>query len=209
MASVPVLNTIMVEMRGSAAGEQVENTLYFNKGGTWSPTEVVALGQSMNTWWHDKMQANLNTGYGLMEIQLTDLSSATGIAVTETAGLPDFGLEGGGMAANSIAPCISFHTAMRGRSFRGRNYICGITAGNVIGSNIDGDWMLQMIDAYNELQVVASTNLCEWVVVSRYSGMAGTPRRPVPRATGLSTPIISVSFTDNVVDSQRKRLPNH
>lgn len=209
MAYVPVLNTIEAELRYAQGGENTENTLYFSKGGPWSPTELVDAGATLVDWWVANMKPLINTSCGLREVQITDLTSASSGAVTYTTGLPQFGAVGGGMAPNNVAPCISFHTASRGRSFRGRNYIAGISGGDVVGNNIDGDWADAVTAAYALLLVAAGDMLAEWVVVSRFSGMAGTPRRPVPRAAGVITPILNASFTDTVVDSQRGRLPNH
>jgi len=69
-------------------------------------------------------------------------------------------------------------------------------------------FMADMIAAYSQLLVggAALPVGWEWVVVSRYSG-TDVNDDPVPRVTGIATLVSNVLFTNNTVDSQRRRLP--
>lgn len=64
-----------------------------------------------------------------------------------------------------------------------------------------------MITVYNNLTNIASAHAAAWSVLSRYSGTLPNGK-PAPRANGIATQVLLVSFADNKVDSQRRRLPN-
>ena len=209
MALPDVPGTVQVELIQGLDGETIENIIYFNKAGAWTVPDMEALAGDVVNFWNILLGPNLSASISLVEVFLTDLTTPTGAAVSYTTGLPVAGGVADEPMSNNVAPCISFRTALRGRSFRGRNYIGGIPIGLVSNSRMTGPWMTAVVAAYMGLLTVASGNACEWVVVSRFSGVDPLTGNPIPRAVGISTPILSASFTDNVVDSQRKRLPNH
>ena len=198
-----------MELLFGLGGETIENLLYFNQVGAWTPAAITALGLALIDWWGVNMAPNLSTAIALIEVFGTDLTSPTGSAVSISTGLPLTGESVSEPMSNNVAPCISLRTASRGRSFRGRNYIGGIPENLVSGNIITGSWLTAVAAAYLGIKEVATENGCDWVVVSRFSGVDPVTKDPIPRAEGISTPILSVLFVDNVVDSQRKRLPNH
>jgi hypothetical protein len=201
----------MVELRYLYDNEPCENTLYFHKVGAWTVEELDSLGTAINAWWFTNIQPLISVHASLTEIFITDLTTPTSAAVGNSFGLPAPGDVAGEAMSNNVAPCISFRTANRGRSFRGRNYLLGISVDSVSGNEIIGGFITAMIAAYNALFALATSEGVEWVVVSRYSGveLVDGKKKPIPREEGISTPIVSVLFTDNTVDSQRGRLPNH
>lgn len=211
MAAVLVAGTCEVELVFGLDGETIENTLYFNKTGAWTPAEFTALGSALHDWWQLGMSTHLSSTCALIAIKLTDLTSLTGAAITYSTGLPSAGTVSAEPVPNNVAPCITLHTANRGRSYRGRNYIGGIPNDQVSTNRFLATIADPITAAYMQLIDVASAQACTWVVVSRYSGITvvGGRRVPTPRSEGISTPVLSASFTDNVVDSQRRRLPNH
>jgi len=211
MAYVPVENTVEVEMRYLLDDEPAENTLYFHKPAGWIASTMITLGASLKDWWETFMQPAQSVHAQLREIYITDLTSPTATAISYTTGLPLPGALAGEAMPNNIAPCISFRTAQRGRSYRGRNYLLGLNIDQVSGNNIVGAYQTAILAAYSELITLAGDATATWCVVSRYSGVVVVDgkRKPVPRETGISTPINSVLFVDTTVDSQRGRLPNH
>jgi hypothetical protein len=56
------------------------------------------------------------------------------------------------------------------------------------------------VAAYNGLLALASNIQVVWCIVSRFSGGQ-------PRTAGEVYPVIAALVTDNVADSQRRRLP--
>jgi len=209
MASVPVANTILAELIMGLGGELIENTLYFEMPTAPTVPDLEALGVILRDWWGANVAPELSNAVSLIRIELTDLTGPTGPAVSFTAGLPDPGLNVGEPAASNVAPAISFRTGSRGRSFRGRNFISGIPEAGISGNIVAGVVLDNLTDAYNQLAVDTLAGGFTWVVVSRFSGVDPVTHDPIPRVAGVTTPILSAEFTDNVVDSQRRRLPNH
>jgi hypothetical protein len=78
-------------------------------------------------------------------------------------------------------------------------------------NTIDPDWQGSVASAYAML-VAPSTALpggWTWVVVSRFSGTDPITGRPVPRVAGIFHEVFSAYFVDQIVDSQKTRLPKH
>jgi len=211
MAYVPVENTAMVEMRYTLAGEPTENTLYFQAATPYDVSSLTALGLAIRDWWVTDIFALQSIACALREVFVTDLTTDSSPAVSVTAGLPSNGSVGGEVMPNNVAPCISFKTANRGRSFRGRNYLMGFGVDQIGQNEVAAGVADDYTTAYNNLIAVAGALDLVWVVVSRFSGftIVDGKKVPTPRVAGIATPIVNAVFTDLTVDSQRNRLPNH
>jgi hypothetical protein len=188
-------------------GQKIENTLYFNKIGGFTLADAVSLGGDLLTWWASLYSVPLSTNISLREIYITDLSSATGFTTTQPAPVPaptgDINTES---MPNAVALAVSFRTALRGRSFRGRNYVSGITIDGVIINTVTSTVLASIVAAYEGLFTIASAAGLTWVVVSRFSGVDSLGK-PIPRTSGIATEIQAVLIVDATVDSQRRRAP--
>ena len=201
MASVPVPNVAEVEVRASLAGVPVENTLYFLLDGVMSGAALDDLAVAIGDWWVSEMLPQLAAGYVMREVFARDLSSGSAFAATYPGVSGAAGSFTGDALPGNVAWVVKFLTALTGRSYRGRNFIAGISeavvSGNILGvtnaNNIKG--------AYQMLLGGGGALPADWTwgVVSRFTGGA-------PRVTGAFTPVSAVSYTDLKVDSQRKRL---
>lgn len=206
MPFVPVANVAEVELRMRLAGQSIENTLYFQFASGPSPAELSALGGDILDWWVASYGGLVTSNVQLIEVNCTDLTSATGPQVA-TPATDTFGTGGTSTLSNNVALCVSFRTANRGRSFRGRNYISGISTTQLVDSNtFEVSYAEAVHDAYNGLNSALSVS-ADWVVVSRFSGKSGTPPRPTPRVAGIATLVTAVVIVDRTVDSMRRRLP--
>lgn len=207
MPFVPVPNTFLAEVRMLCAGQQIENTLYFSPQVAADDPSMANLGALLLTWWNTFYAVAIPTAVELREIHITDLSSATGGVHTQPAPAP-------GPTGDRISPVlpnqdtlsISFRTAVRGRSFRGRNYLAALGEGDVTESIVNAAVQTDALAAYNALLAAPIVADFQWVVVSRYSGVDAAGK-PIPRAVGIATPVVSVVIVDAVVDSQNRRLP--
>lgn len=207
MAFIPVPNTAQIRLEGRQDNQQTINDLYFFQDGGFTELELANLTGNVFSWWNTSVLAVLNEDFNSLRASARDLTSATGLAF-ETATGAGPGSVVGEFAPNNVAAVVSFRTGLAGRSFRGRNYIPGISNNAVGGNTIDGTWRDAIIAAYS-LLLPGGTVLPAgfiWVVVSRYSGVDGDGK-PIPRLAGIVTTITAVVFTDNIVDSQRRRLP--
>lgn len=202
MAFVGKANCVQANLRFTQDDQLLENTLYFEyKGGTLDVPAMTVLGDDLITWWTDSVRLYLVAALTFREVYLTDLSSQTAPTVTATTGLPANGALSQAALPNNSAACISFRSAGRGRSSRGRNYIPGISEDSVIGNSITSATQNNLVTSYEELQDAATyTDDWTWIVYSRFEN--GNPR-----AEALIAPVDAVLFTDNTIDSQRRRLP--
>lgn len=201
MAFVPVNDTVSAEIRMTLDGQKIENTLYFHKVGGWEVPDTTDLGGDLLIWWNTYYRVPLSNRVALREIYLTDLSSEDSFTVTQPAPAPaPVGPHDLEPAPNNVCLCVSFRTARRGRSYRGRNYISGFPRDFISSNDLDTAKVEQVITAYEALFPVMSAWGGEWVVVSRFHDNA-------PRVMGVHQPILAVVVTDPTVDSQRRRLP--
>lgn len=207
MAFIPVPNTVLVELRMLADSQQVENTLWFEFDAPPTLGEMEDLADALLEWWNTYPAELMWSGVSLREIVVTDMTTNTGPQFT----LPAPGSTNGQLSVTplptGVSLTISFRTVQRGRSFRGRNYIVGLVEDQMLGANeVLEATATSWAAAYTALLVVAADVSCRWVVVSRFSGV-DSDGKPVPRVTGVTTEILSVVIVDNIVDSQRRRLP--
>lgn len=115
------------------------------------------------------------------------------------------GTDVGGVADNpapsNVAFCVTKLTAGRGRGARGRWYLPGIPKEKFIGqSELDTTYVNSLVAGSNDVLSAMATANFFGAVVSRQLNK-------VDRVAGLVRPITAFRAYDNVVDSQRRRLP--
>lgn len=201
MPFVPTPNVIEAEMRMRLDTQKIENTLYFYKVTGWTAADVPVVFNALLLWWTTTYSDPLSNTLTLNEIKITDLSSDVGFAFEIPAPTPKpAGGSAEPSAPNNVALCVSFRTAGRGRSSRGRNYVPGIPKTAIAANTVNTDTTTAIAAAYNDLLTVADGFGGDWCVVSRFSGGS-------PRAAGLVSIITAATIVDSTVDSQRRRLP--
>jgi hypothetical protein len=202
MVYVPAGNVAQANLRYTWDGQQVENTLYFELGGSfWDTNLLEILGADLASWWQNNMAASLSSTLTLREVYCVDLSSQTGPTGTFVPNPLPSGADITASAPNNVSFAVSFRTAGRGRSSRGRNYVPGLTEQHIEDNEVIPTMVTFLTDAYSELLSQSTfTSTISWVVVSRYANKQ-------PRTQALVQPVTAVLATDSVVDSQRKRLP--
>lgn len=205
MAAVPVLDTAEIEVRMLLADQKIENTLWFRHDGSISSADLDGLTSGVLGWWNSDYKPLVSGLVSLREIYGTDQTTPTGAASTQDGG-GAVGALGGTTLSNSLAMTISFRTPQRGRAFRGRNYIPGLTTAQMVNANeIEPSTATSFISAYNSLLGAdALVTGWTWVVVSRFSGKDSLGH-PVPRVAGIPTEVTRVVVTDLIIDNQRRR----
>jgi len=201
MPFVPAPDVCLAELVMQLDGQVVENTLYFEASAGLDVGLMATLGAALVTWWTDFIAPGVSDDLLLTGVNLTDLSTATspGVFVPVVPAVPGEGTSPA--EPNNVALCVSFRTAFRGRSARGRNYVVGLQQSQVTNSHVNAGVGDFFITAYQQLQGAGDFVAgLEWGVLSRFSGGD-------PRTSGLFRPIIAVTVVDNTLDSQRRRLP--
>lgn len=208
MPFVPVANTALFEFRYLLDLQHIENTLYFESAGAITPGDLTALINAMETFWIAEFKPLIPVNVELVEMVATDLTTSTSSQVTQ----PPVSTQVGGVndpsLPNNVTISVSFRTALRGRSFRGRNYWPALWETGVVKNTLQDTIVTAIQDAYTALISDAGVSGAgfTWVVVSRFSGIDGNGD-PIPRVAGITTPVISCTIVDPTIDSARRRLP--
>ena len=200
MPFIPVPNTVQINVVYAMDGQEVENTLYYEKTTGVSATDLAALVEEVNAFLVDQLVPFLGNTIELIRLVGVLLDAADSLLYVSTTGLPFAGTASGPAAPNNVALCMSLRTGIRGRSFRGRNYIPGIPRDLITENTVGAGSVTAYEDAYNGLIGLGGDDGWQQVIVSRFSGGA-------PRTTGVTTPVTAAFVVDPTVDSQRRRLP--
>lgn len=187
--------------------QEVENTLWFERNSPWDVSSLTALNNYILAWWGDHYAPQASELVVVREIVCTGMNASTDPQVS----LPPATLLAGEVTApalpNNTTLTVSFRTAQRGRSFRGRNYFVGLCHNQVDNNTVNPTSVAAIADGYSELLNVGDVvSSARWIVASRFSGIDGDGH-PIPRVSGVTTDIVAVSIVDPVIDSQRRRLP--
>lgn len=130
-------------------------------------------------------------------IHLRDLDSVSG-AVFDNP-LTNVGSETHDPVQNQVCMTVTFLTGVAGRSYRGRNYIAGLTVEELADSKTWAASQQVFIDGlYETFDAALPSVQSEHVVLSRFSGGA-------PRLSGVATPVIGYRANAQVY-TQRRRL---
>lgn len=136
-------------------------------------------------------------------------SSAPEGQFTETS-VNSGGVSEGTGAPGSVTIAVKKATLNRGRSYRGRMYVPGIPLSALSSGNADTvtstfiSNLLSALGLFYADALTADSTLMP-VVVSRFSGVDPITHKPVPRTSGIKTPVAAL-VVNNQVDSQRRRL---
>lgn len=199
MTYIPVENVARISLVYSYTGQVCANTLHALRSAGWDISTLSGLAIQMEGWFNDYLKLHMSSELSLTQINCIDLTSdsAPSYYHTPTSPIPG-GVTEASVAAN-VACVISWRTAQRGRSFRGRMYVPAMRYAYL-------DDAVTMTASAVSWLAVAAANLqgfldevaAEHVVVSRYHDKA-------PRAAGVAT-LVESYVVDNKVDSMRRRL---
>jgi len=202
MPFVPCPNIAKVTLTGDLSGELAINDLHFER--TAPPItglDIADLATAIGEWWRDHMVPLLDDRYFFSQVKVVDLTSEASYQTVigyETSG----GVSGGG-APNNVAFCISFKSGLAGRAGNGRNFLPGIPLQYLSGNLINPEPLGLLLAVYYPLLVTGTGVLpagWKWVTLSRRVAGAARP-------AGVGFGVSAVVATDNIVDSQRRRLP--
>lgn len=197
---VPGTNVAMIEVMGTNDGFPWENTLYFQKNAAIPTANLLLLADTIAQKWASDAPALLPNTVTITQVYATDLTNQTAPTQTGTDALPTSGALTAEALPRSDSLAISFRTAGRGKSSRGRNYWPAFTIDQVVKSEVTTTVRDALLAFYNTM-VGNNAVLVDWTwgVFSRRSNNAW-------RTTGLFQPITQVVIVDRKIDSQRGRL---
>lgn len=180
-------------------GGQMENVLNFQFTSGPDADQLSQLGADLRNWFHSTLRPQMSSDVSLQQIVLTDLTTDSGAQIVDSTDLPQAGSAAFNVMPSNVTVAISFRTALRGRSNRGRAYWIGMVDENVVGDSINSGFQAALIAAWGELLGTPFiTNGETLVIVSRCHARAW-------RTTAQVTPVQSI-LVDPTIDSQRRRL---
>lgn len=189
----------MIELFMSLDSIPMENTLYFQYEEDPTLSVMEALAADMADWWTTNIAPNLSEDLTLTTVKATDLTTQTSPTFTF---VPDAAIPGGRAQeamSNQVCAVISFRSAARGRSSRGRNYVPGLGVADVTNNLYDQNLLNAIVDGYQLLADTVFDDARAWVVVSRQ-------QNNVPLETAQMLPIATALAVNNRVKTQRRRL---
>jgi len=173
------------------------NTLYFRDNvGPATPTRAAFLAGLLENWAIAEVLPRICVNVTLARIEVRDLSTQFGAYHSENVG--QIGENAGARAPSNVTMSLSFRTGQVGRSFRGRNYLIGLSEDDFTNNVFDSAEALAWRIAYDTMRTDTAAEDFVHVVVSRYENGA-------PRMGGITTDVTSYIFADLNVDTQRRR----
>lgn len=200
MVFVPVPNVFRGDWRFRCDGQEMQFSQYWADS-LGTPGAVSLIDTIMSEHW-DRLRLVFSPDVALVERVITDLSTQSSPSFSFPVTPPQGGANVGAGEAlpNNVSLCVSARTSLRGRSFRGRNYLPPLPEQLVDGNTVLTTAVTAILDSYNLMRADSASQALDMVVVSRVSN-------GVPRAQGLTTDITTFIVSDPTVDSQRRRLP--
>lgn len=206
MPFIPVPNTAQVNILMTLHGQRCQNTLYFERPGGWTADTLTELIENVVEPMVEIADLYLSNELKYVRVDAFDLTTASGAFASSTNLATNEGEANNAGLPGNVAAVVSFRTAQRGKSFRGRNYVPGLTETGVQGNTLGEFQRNSLTQAYETMLEGLNIGNVEttWVVVSRFTGGA-KPNPSEPRAQGVTTPVTQV-VVDTRVASMRRRL---
>jgi hypothetical protein len=198
----PVPNGASAVIHATLDGETCDTTLGFslNAAGPVAPAALAALATGLVNYWTSNQLAILPVEYVFNRIDLRAEDVEFGPQSETTGFAGATGSLVGNIMPNNVTLAIAFRTGLAGRTNRGRNYWPSFLESEVNGQRVSAAKIGAILGAYSGMlgpdSIAAGWT---WSVLSRKELVPGGPGR----AVGVTT----VSVRDNVIDSQRRRLP--
>jgi len=197
---VPAPNCAKVEMFFLLDGQEVVWVLNVLGPAPWTAGHRVANNTLFHGWWTNSVKATVGAGLALTRIVTTNLDTQNAPQSTEVVSPPEAGLiTSGSTLPGGSALVVTHRTALRGRNYRGRTYVSGLTTGLTPTANsVSLTAITNLTNAFFALIGLLTTVNDAWVVLSKFFAKN-------PRSAAVATPITAVS-ADQYLDSQRRRL---
>lgn len=201
----PVPNCLQVDMiyiQGDAS-TTVENVYHVASTATKDQAFLSSLEAVFESWENTTAKLQRATSVVLQKIIVRDLSDPNGNTLTKAVNIT--GTHAGTHLPNHNTFAVKMDTGKRGRSFRGRVYHIGVNLADISAFSdnaLDATRAAAIVAAYQGLITNVATFGAGLVVVQRKRANEWI-NPPVTH------PILTATYTDLNIDSQRRRLPGH
>lgn len=190
---------VRVAMEYEQFGKVIVNVYHVTCSDPIITAKLFDICDVFRDWWINNQRNGLSTDIALHAVTAFNLDVPNGAKVTRVVSPASPGAAVGASTSNNVALVVSLATAMTGRSFRGRSYMCGLREDDVTGNNVSVAFTAGTVANYADLRASLVIANCLLSVASFQVGGQ-------PRAEGVATTVNSVSANTRV-DTQRRRLP--
>jgi len=202
MPFIPAPNIVQVEIRALMDGQHVENRIFVNVFHEPTVADLTLVANPISnvvlTNWVPLMPStvvftelfcrSMHVQNGPQATFPIPVGSGTGTNISPS--LP-----------NNVALCVSLRSNFAGRSARGRLYWLALTETDVTESRVSSTKVTAITTAVQALDTAIQGAGFDWQIVSFFTNNA-------PRVGGpVYFSVNGILIVDNVVDSQRRRLP--
>ncbi len=198
MVFIPVPNGISLCFHFGQSGQNWQFCLTLHKAaGAPTNADLVAAAGAGHSWWTATLSGLMNQATTLVDVTATDLTSQGAPQVIDAVGTA--GLNGTQLVPQSSAVVVSQRTALRGRSYRGRAYLGGLSY-TQLASDVDitGAAASAISAAFGNLDTALAGLGLDVVVASRQHN------KVIVNPAAINRVIAYV--VDAHLDSQRRRL---
>lgn len=196
----PAVNAALIEWVYDLDNQVVENTYHVEGAAPFDASELLAIATAAYNWWASDLAPTISFDVTLLRVDAKGLDDPTSPLASYAPGALAVGGAGVNSAPNNVAFCIKHTTAVAGRSGRGRWYLMGIPKTLITNSALGLAQAALYTSAFPLLDADLAALSATPVIVSRQQNNVVLP-------AAVLYPITGHSFTDNTVDSQRRRLP--
>lgn len=171
---------------------QFVNTLHFSRAAGWTLGDMQTLASALATWWEDQLRTAVVSAVSLVQVQVRQYDPDNPQAVDLNL-VPIPGIIGTPPEPANVTSTISWRTGLAGKKFRGRIYVPGYAESQTAND-----------DTLVSATVTLLTQAASAYLVSTLP--AGT--NPIVFHFVDATFNVITSFViENILDSQRRRLP--
>jgi hypothetical protein len=193
MAFTPIDRVIRVVLRFTRDTREFQNVLHVRKASAVTFGDLVTIANEAVDWWQNTYKGVSTSAVSLFSVVATDMSVEGGMQYTADVTPPTPGTFGFAPDTGNSTATMSWRTGRTGRRYRGRTYAVGLGEAGI------GD----LDTLQGGLVSLMASAAVDWIL----------------RCLGVSLPAVVASFTygtaeeilsaviENVVDSQRRRLP--
>lgn len=196
MTFIPTVDAIRVAIEGTWQGNQWVLTLWLGVNHSIDVSDLSNAVADVSSWYAAKIKPLVVDGILPNSVRAVDQSTAT--SPSHVAALSAAGSVATGGVANNTPLVVTFRTANRGRSSRGRNYVPGAPANQGSSAGPGATFQANLLAAYQALNSYLNPDGLYHAVVSHYA-------LGHPRGSGFKQAVTEYSV-DSAYDSQRRRL---
>lgn len=175
------------------------NTFHVDKPAEWDLTEMAVLAQDFVDWWNTSYKQPVVDDVSLIQVQVRKYDPVAPLAYDLNVSPPSPGAGTGEPLPGNVTSTVSWRTGLAGRRFRGRIYVPGYSE-----PSVDVNDLLSSV-AVNLLSSAAAA-LINSALTSGKLTIFHPPKDPPTPYDNTTTDVLT-AVVENIVDSQRRRLP--